>query len=68
VFALLHAVRIMGERDQFTLAITFFAVLPALTGRDFFFHFLFGATELVLALMVVYFSVGAARASRARAR
>jgi len=63
----LHFVRPLGERDQFTLAITAAAVIPALFGSDLGYPILFWVTQVFIVLASIYFPVGAIQSARREA-
>jgi hypothetical protein len=67
VFRVLHKLKVLGKRDQFSVALMVAAMLPALTGNDGWYHFLFFAVAGFVALASIYFLVGTLKA-RAAAR
>lgn len=60
-YRLLSRFRVLGERDQFSLAIMFFAVMPVLTGNDAWYHALFFGTIAAIVAMSIYFLSAAAK-------
>jgi len=63
----LHFIRPLGERDQFTVAITIVAVVPALFGSDIGYPILFWVTQAFVILASIYFPVGALQSARREA-
>ncbi|MBO6935181.1 MAG: CDP-alcohol phosphatidyltransferase family protein [Deltaproteobacteria bacterium] len=63
----LHFIRPLGERDQFTMAITAVAVIPALLGSDLGYPILFWVTQVFIVLASIYFPVGAFQSAQREA-
>ncbi len=58
VFAWLSRLRVLGERDQFSLAVMGVAIMPAITGNHGWFSGLFFTTVAVVIVMNLYFVIG----------
>lgn len=62
----LHFVRPLGERDQFTLLIFVLSILPWLTGHALAFHVLFWGVMSFVVLATLYFGLGAVKAAHSQ--
>ena len=58
IFRMLSKLSVLGERDQFSLAIGIFGVLPYFTGMPVFYHMLFFITCIVVLAANIYFGIG----------
>ena len=67
VYRYLSKLRVLGERDQFSLAVMFFGIMPILTGNDAWYHALFFGFIAVIAAMNIYFMNAAAKLRHAKA-
>lgn len=66
IYRLLSKLRVLGERDQFSLAVMFLGIMPTLTGNDLWYHALFFGFITAIIAMNLYFFNAAAKLRRRR--